>query len=503
MGSDDLAFLALAANPAGGLLVAVPFAILRLHYPAWLAVAASFPLAYLQVPAVDLGWSLLVRVPAWGRFLARRRSARIERLVAARGAFWVTFFATPFLGPWLVMAFMRYAQVPQRRVAAPILCALAVTASAVAGVCELIPRAFAAESATPSAPSVSSEVLPLVSYSSDVGVGLGARGMVQRSAPGVEPYEASLEAQGFATTIGDQFHFLFVDLPHLGGSSFRLDVLGGYRRDSSAAYYGVGDHPTPAAGLPDSYDSYTEEAPVVRVRLRRPIIGALSAIGGYRFLWQRIDRDASSLLAQQAPLGVDGGPYGEVAAGLAWDTRDDEMEPARGVLVEATARGTAPASGSRYVAGGAFLSASAYGALLPTLVLAGRVAADETWGDVPFDRLQDFGSLVAPFFQVSGVGGALTVRGLRQSEYIGHGKAIANAEVRWRFATVHVWGRDVRFSSVAFADAGAVWSPGAPTLHPGTGGGLRIAWGKLVVLRADAAYAEGGVRVYADFRHVF
>jgi hypothetical protein len=141
---DDLAFAALAANPVGGLTVAVPFAILRLHYPAWLAVATSFPLAYLQVPVVDAAWSLLVRLPVWRRFLARRRSARVERLVAARGAFWVTFLATPLLGPWLVMAFMRYAQVPQRRVAAPILCALAGTATVLAAACALIPGAFSA-----------------------------------------------------------------------------------------------------------------------------------------------------------------------------------------------------------------------------------------------------------------------------------------------------------------------------------------------------------------------
>jgi hypothetical protein len=65
----------------------------------------------------------------------------------------------------------------------------------------------------------------------------------------------------------------------------------------------------------------------------------------------------------------------------------------------------------------------------------------------------------------------------------------------------------VRLSSVSFA--GRVWEgPDSPALatfgvHVGAGDGLRIGWGKLVVLRADIGFAEGAVRMYADFRHVF
>jgi hypothetical protein len=143
MSPGDVAFVALAANPFGGLLVAIPFAVLKLSYPPWLAVAAGVPLAYLQVVVIDGGWSLLARWPWWGRALERRRSARVERLLAARGAFWTTFVASPLVGPWLVMAFMRYAQVPQRRVALPILLAQACTAGAVSLVCVVMPRVFA------------------------------------------------------------------------------------------------------------------------------------------------------------------------------------------------------------------------------------------------------------------------------------------------------------------------------------------------------------------------
>jgi hypothetical protein len=142
LGPGDYAFATLAANPFGGLVVAIPFAVFKLGYPAWLAAVAGIPLAYLQVIAVDLGWTQLSRIGAFRRFLDRRRSPRVERLIAARGGFWITFVCTPLLGPWVVMAFMRYAQVPQRRVAAPILLGLSGGALALALACALAPRLF-------------------------------------------------------------------------------------------------------------------------------------------------------------------------------------------------------------------------------------------------------------------------------------------------------------------------------------------------------------------------
>jgi len=140
MHPGDWAFITLSINPIGGLLVSIPFAVYQLGYPAWLAALAGTPLAYVQVLAVDLGWTLLGRIPGFHGFLERRRSPRVERLVASRGNFWLTFVMAPLIGPWLVMAFMRYAQVPQRRVAAPILLGLGCVAMGIAGVCVYAPR---------------------------------------------------------------------------------------------------------------------------------------------------------------------------------------------------------------------------------------------------------------------------------------------------------------------------------------------------------------------------
>ncbi len=138
--SGHLAYIALAINPFGGLLFAIPFAIFELNYPGWLAFLIGVPCAYLQVQAVDMGWNSLNRWDRWRSLLERRRSPAVERLVASRGAFVPTMLASPIIGPWMVMAFMRYARVPQRRVALPIIAGMAFQAVLLIVLCVYAPH---------------------------------------------------------------------------------------------------------------------------------------------------------------------------------------------------------------------------------------------------------------------------------------------------------------------------------------------------------------------------
>lgn len=140
MDSGDLAFIVLSINPVGGMLISIPLALLKLHYPVWLAIVGGASLSYVQVLVVDLAWTLLCKWPTWLRLLERARSPRVEKVMASGGAFWPVFIAAPLIGPWVVMAFMRYASVPQRHVAAPILLSLAVVGCAVSAVCLFVPQ---------------------------------------------------------------------------------------------------------------------------------------------------------------------------------------------------------------------------------------------------------------------------------------------------------------------------------------------------------------------------
>ena len=140
--SGYLAFALLAANPIGGLTVAIPFALLKLEYSPGLTVLAGVPLAYLQVLVVDLSWSRLERWGWWRRLIERSRGKWANRLVQSRGAFWITFLVTPIIGPWMVMALMRWAGVRQRHVAVAMLSSMVVAASVIATLCVVVPTFF-------------------------------------------------------------------------------------------------------------------------------------------------------------------------------------------------------------------------------------------------------------------------------------------------------------------------------------------------------------------------
>lgn len=138
-----LSFALLAANPVGGLLVAIPFAVLKLDYAPWVTVAVGVPLAYIQVVVIDLGWNQLERLGWWRRILEKSRGKWADKLVASRGAFWVTFAATPVLGPWLVMALMRWVGVPQRQIAVALVSSMITAATVIATLSAFVPSVFA------------------------------------------------------------------------------------------------------------------------------------------------------------------------------------------------------------------------------------------------------------------------------------------------------------------------------------------------------------------------
>ena len=140
MTAGDLAYVLLAINPFGGLWLAVPFAVFKLDYPAWLCVMTSVPLSYVQVVVVDLGWNTLNRWPRWQALIQKKRSANLEKLLASNGSFLPTMLSAPMVGPWLVMALMRYAQIPQRKVALPIGLGMTAMAVFVTALCFVAPE---------------------------------------------------------------------------------------------------------------------------------------------------------------------------------------------------------------------------------------------------------------------------------------------------------------------------------------------------------------------------
>jgi hypothetical protein len=136
-------FVLLSINPFGGLLFSIPYAQNVLHVSPWLAALAGWPLAYVQVALVDLFWDALSRLAWFERAVHKRRTPRLDRAASSKHMFWFILAFGAFCGPWLVMAVMRYANVPQRRIALPMALCLGWNAAAIALVAVHAPRLLA------------------------------------------------------------------------------------------------------------------------------------------------------------------------------------------------------------------------------------------------------------------------------------------------------------------------------------------------------------------------
>jgi hypothetical protein len=133
-------FVILAINPFGGLMFAIPYAKAVIGLSPWLAALIGWPLSYTQVMVVDLFWDGLNRIGWCQRLFERKRTPRLERIAASPNMFWLIAGFGCFLGPWLVMAVMRWARVPHRRIVVPMAISLGWNAAGIAFLTVYAPR---------------------------------------------------------------------------------------------------------------------------------------------------------------------------------------------------------------------------------------------------------------------------------------------------------------------------------------------------------------------------
>jgi len=381
--------------------------------------------------------------------------------------------------------------------------------------------------------------LPIISYSTDEGFGFGALGTLTQFGDGEQdPYVYEVSAQIFASTKGVQSDYVSYDLPHAFGSRLRLQLSASFTRALYSQYYGVGNQSqyVPAYDTCDTaqvgpvspgssplpltprcignplfrgvrYYRFDElDLPSLRINLRYPLGGAWSVFGGYRFRYTRVQvlYPASQGGTQQSQLLTDaragllsgyngsGDPYapfwlryGELAGGVAYDSRDNEFAPVKGMFHDLSLRTWLHPLGGQFNGWGANLTLRFYAPVIPCdgrLVFALRLLADLMGGEVPFYMLASTGGLV-PLDAV--LGGSSSVRGMFQNRYQGDVKLLGNAELRYRM--FGAW--ELEFEAAAGLDAGRVWyslsqSDGGP-VRMGSAVGVRIAWSHHFVIRFD------------------
>ncbi|SEK49385.1 Surface antigen [Stigmatella aurantiaca] len=395
--------------------------------------------------------------------------------------------------------------------------------------------------------------LPILNFNTDEGFGYGALVMLVDRADGThEPFRYSLLAQFLQTTRQVASHQLIFDAPRFLGSPWRVGVEAAYTRARFAPYYGLGntaerireyatcedrdaleDNPDVCPGNPDfrglRYYTYDlKSLPRLRLNLRRAVARSWNLFLGYRFRPDRVvprysaddlGQSGDSKLMEDAKAGVlegfeEGVPRSipartsEVLAGLQYDTRDVEASPSSGMFHELSVRGGAGPLGSQFDYWGATLHARFYLPVLPgsrRLVAGARVLADVLGGEVPLTLLPFFGGLEGK----DGLGGVYSARGLLLRRFQGPAKLLLNGELRWTALSGGLFGQQFGLTLVGFVDSGRVWRnldfQEGGGLKTSAGGGLRIAWNREFVIRADygVGLSESTSGFYLDFGHLF
>ncbi len=303
--------------------------------------------------------------------------------------------------------------------------------------------------------------IPVASFNSDTGFGVGLVVLAYIYAKDYRPYQHGLTAQFFATTTGFQGHYITWDAPHLLGP-VRVEARLEFHKDLYAPYYGPGNHTFPGQFLngPDRFFGHENVWTSDWLRFRIKPLGdaaPLTLYAGYQYRYFWITPYPGSSLAQESPNGVTGGRNGAVFAGLLWDTRDDEQNTHSGFLVQAAGRMARHQTGSQFSYQGVTFGTRIFFSLwTPRLVLALHGEADHLWGDVPFWEWNQLGGIAS----VEGLGGLDTVRGVPRNRYGGNTKVLGNVELRW--AAVEIpWGpAPLQIGLSGFYDTGRVWQPG-------------------------------------------
>jgi hypothetical protein len=404
--------------------------------------------------------------------------------------------------------------------------------------------------------------LPLFAYSTDLGYGIGARayyywdGHPDDPRFAGAPYVYRVFLQAFAATRGTQFHWLDFDAPRLFSSPYRLRSQLIYQRDTSANYFGRGEHALPPLTYPGSprhyhdfdaysrdqsqivdgttyarYDQYDLTRPVLLASVERLFAGdrvrVLAGAGAsyariHDYTGSQVDATGASGARHQARelqtrlaadcatgevLGCSGGKDDYLRLGASYDTRDYEPDPNTGTFIDAALDLGTKALASRYNYVRAMVAARGYWSPIPDdadLVVAGRAMFEAQTNGAPF-----FSMDTLPFTDDprAGLGGHRTLRGFRQDRFVGSVMTLGNAEVRWTWGHARVLGQRFGFIIAPFVDTGRPYdSLGGLSLRnwqTSYGGAFRIAWNLATVITIDYARSSEDTGFYVNFNHIF
>jgi hypothetical protein len=393
-------------------------------------------------------------------------------------------------------------------------------------------------------------VLPALNYDSDLGFGFGVIGTLVRFNPEYRPYRWRIKYLLYATVKSSPdggtelaYHddYIILDTPGLMQNKLRLQLQAGFRRASTASYYGLGnasEYDEDAETANGRFYQYDRIYPYGQASARFQLwdrstpahVRRLEAFAGLGFWYNVVNLYEGSLLEMDAQRAGQDTPDGRALAellhgtedhtllmpsvGLLWDTRDHEHTPTRGNFTEVSLRTSPGFDDDLYFVGASVITRWFQSLSGDTLVLAVRGIGDALFGNPPFYELATVGS----FTRNDAPGGGSSVRGVGGQRFHGKLKVVGNLELRAQLLPFRVAGQHFNLGAIAFVDAGRVWADtgdveiagqslddGFANFAVGVGAGLRLKWGETFIVRVDPGYSptESTFGLYINVDHIF
>ena len=394
------------------------------------------------------------------------------------------------------------------------------------------------------------------------GFGYGAEGALYFNGKKTDPffkytpYRAEITAVLFNTTKNQREAAVGVDIPYVFNSKWRLRGEAAYEINPNLLYFGINessldklsyypnnDHNAPPVtnsrykayennlstvqndSTSHFYNGYTKQEAILNISAEhvyfdskmRLLVGFeaaqvnISAYDGstkYQGAVERATRITQDYNAGKI-VGLGKNFIDIVQVGAVWDTRDLEPDPSKGVFAEVTNELSLRPLGSKFNFNKTFGQVKVYKKILPSvfkkLIFAGRYGMGYTAGNAPFFEYQDQWSSEG---SIEGLGGPTTLRGYKQSRFLGRLMNFANLELRYRFTQFDLFKQHFALSAVPFFDIGGVWNGFSDFNKFGNyryneGLGLRIAWNVNTIIRLDYAYSQEDAQFFFNLAHAF
>ena len=309
--------------------------------------------------------------------------------------------------------------------------------------------AAAAAPDTVEIPKGSTVFLPVIGYTPDTSLMLGAAAIrfFYLDEPGPETRPSTFSPTFIYTIKSQIMVFMGTDLNWDEGRS-HAGIFPNYMKFPDQ-YYGIGRDVTL-----DDQEDYTPEQINLELKYDREILGHLRP--GLYYLAQRhrlIKLDPDGELASGSVNGTDNSLVSLPGISLAWDTRDNLWAPARGSWLQLIARTSSGTFGSDYDFNQFIADFRGYIPLGENSVLAGQLTGTKLDGD-------------PPFFSFPLLGGEGGLRGYRAGLFRDKTRALGRVEYRrdrilGRFGGVMFAGiGDVAPSVDKLTLAGNLWTAG-------------------------------------------